>query len=71
MDSFSVIGQSVPRLESEEKVTGRLKYLEDLKLAGLLPAKILRSPHAHATIDRKSTRLNSSHIQKSRMPSSA
>jgi CO/xanthine dehydrogenase Mo-binding subunit len=50
MDKFSVIGQSVPRLESEEKVTGRLKYLEDLKLAGLLQAKILRSPHAHATI---------------------
>ena len=28
-------------------------------------------PSLHAIIDRKSTRLNSSHIQKSRMPSSA
>ena len=28
-------------------------------------------PNATATTDRKSTRLNSSHIQKSRMPSSA
>ena len=28
-------------------------------------------PHTDATRDRKSTRLNSSHIQKSRMPSSA
>ena len=27
--------------------------------------------NAAATVDRKSTRLNSSHIQKSRMPSSA
>ncbi len=56
MDKFSVIGQSVPRLESEEKVTGRLKYLEDLKLTGLLHGKILRSPHAHATIRHIDTR---------------
>ena len=56
MEKFSVIGQSVPRLESEEKVTGRLKYLEDLKFTGLLHAKILRSPHAHATIRQIDTR---------------
>jgi len=49
-NKLSVIGRSVPRLESEEKVTGRLKYLEDLQLTGLLHGKILRSPHAHATI---------------------
>ena len=54
MEKHSVIGQvigkSVPRIESEEKVTGRLKYLEDLKLSGVLHAKILRSPVAHARI---------------------
>ncbi len=50
MGKFSVIGQSVPRLESEEKVTGQLKFLDDLKLPGLLYGKILRSPHAHAKI---------------------
>jgi len=44
------IGQSAPRIESEEKVTGRLQYLEDLKLSGVLHAKILRSPVAHARI---------------------
>ena len=44
------VGKSVPRIESEEKVTGRLQYLEDLKLSGVLHAKILRSPVAHARI---------------------
>ena len=50
MKTLSTIGQSVPRLESEEKVTGRLKYLDDLKIPGMLHAKILRSPYAHASI---------------------
>ena len=50
MGKLSVIGQSVPRLESEEKVTGQLKFLDDLKLPGMLYGKILRSPHAHAKI---------------------
>ena len=50
MQKHSVIGQSVQRIESEEKVTGRLKYLEDWKLSGVLHAKILRSPVAHARI---------------------
>ena len=56
MEKFATIGRSVPRLESEEKVTGRLKYLEDLKLSGVLQAKILRSPVAHARIREIDTR---------------
>ena len=52
MEKHSAIGQSVPRVESEEKVTGRLQYLEDLNLSGVLQAKILRSPVAHARITR-------------------
>jgi len=48
--SGQTIGQSVPRVESEEKVTGRLKYLDDLRLSGVLHAKILRSPVPHARI---------------------
>ena len=50
MDEFSLIGHSVPRLESEDKVTGRLKYLDDVRIPGLLYGKILRSPHPHAVI---------------------
>ena len=34
-------------------------------------ADLIEDPHPPGSIDRKSTRLNSSHIQKSRMPSSA
>ena len=49
-----------------ERDEGELKHLEHQRTA-------LREREAElrATIDRKSTRLNSSHIQKSRMPSSA
>ena len=32
------------------KVTGQAGYLDDLELPGMLQAKILRSPHAHALI---------------------
>ena len=52
MKTKSVIGQSIPRLESEDKVTGRLAYLEDLKMSEMLHAKILRSPLPHATVQR-------------------
>ena len=52
--------------------------IDPLRLSVLLAAGFLASTGSSATncyfdrdIDRKSTRLNSSHIQKSRMPSSA
>ena len=48
--SHDAIGQSVPFKGGRGKVTGRAKYLDDLELPGMLHAKILRSPHAHARI---------------------
>lgn len=45
-----VIGKSVPRLDSPETVDGRAKYTADLKMEGMLHAKLLRSPHHHARI---------------------
>ena len=43
-----------------------------MAVAGALGLEVVLAPReAVAEIDRKSTRLNSSHIQKSRMPSSA
>ena len=42
--------KSVHRIESKPKVTGRLHYLEDIKIAGMLHAKTLRSPLPHAKI---------------------
>jgi CO/xanthine dehydrogenase Mo-binding subunit len=46
------IGLSIPRFDAPEKVTGRTQYVSDLHPAGLLQARLLRSPHAHARIKR-------------------
>ena len=49
-----------PRIMAERRAG---KYLVDVYISGVTTA--------YEVLDRKSTRLNSSHIQKSRMPSSA
>ncbi len=48
----SVIGQSLRRVDGEEKVTGRAKFAGDVELRGTLYARVLLSPHAHARIRR-------------------
>src|SRR5262249_49262553 len=45
-----LIGKDTPRVDGTEKATGRAKYSFDINLPGLLHARILRSPHAHAKI---------------------
>ena len=45
-----VIGERLPRIESIAKVTGEAQYTVDLKMAGMLHGKILRSPLPHAKI---------------------
>src|SRR5687767_15235302 len=50
MSDFKVVGASVPRGEGGDKVRGHTIYAADVKLPGLLWAKILRSPHPHARI---------------------
>jgi CO/xanthine dehydrogenase Mo-binding subunit len=49
------VGLSIPRPDGPEKVTGQVQYVADLKPRGLLHAKLLRSPHAHARIVRIDT----------------
>jgi CO/xanthine dehydrogenase Mo-binding subunit len=44
------VGLSIPRPDGPEKVTGHVQYVADIKPKGLLHAKLLRSPHAHARI---------------------
>jgi len=44
------VGVSIPRPDGPEKVTGRVQYVADIQPRGLLHAKLLRSPHAHARI---------------------
>ena len=47
---FKVIGTRPIRHDAWEKVTGQARYGADIRFAGLLHGKILRSPHAHALI---------------------
>jgi CO/xanthine dehydrogenase Mo-binding subunit len=49
------VGRSLPRVDGVEKVTGRARYVADLALPGLLVARVLRSPYAHARIARIDT----------------
>jgi len=46
----SIIGKSVPRPDAYDKVTGGKGYPVNVKLPGMLHAKILRSPYPHAKI---------------------
>src|SRR6516165_9920322 len=45
-----LIGTKVPRLDAPMKATGRAKYSFDINRPGMLHARILRSPHAHARV---------------------
>src|SRR6266511_1393190 len=48
----TIVGLSVPRLESEAKVTGQGRYVADLELPRMLHARLVRSPYAHARVAR-------------------
>ena len=51
MAEFSVIGESVTRVDAFEKVTGKAMYFgTDFKLPGMLQGKVLWSPHPHARV---------------------
>src|ERR1700704_6565906 len=43
-------GASIKRKEDPALLTGRGRYVDDIKLPGMLHAVVLRSPHAHAGI---------------------
>ncbi|BEQ16905.1 xanthine dehydrogenase family protein molybdopterin-binding subunit [Desulfoferula mesophila] len=53
--AYSAIGKRLPKQDSESLVTGEAKYLDDLKLPGMLYGRIFRSPHPHALIKRINT----------------
>jgi CO/xanthine dehydrogenase Mo-binding subunit len=44
------IGQSLRRCEDRKFLTGKGRYVDDIKLPGTLHLAILRSPHAHARL---------------------
>jgi xanthine dehydrogenase YagR molybdenum-binding subunit len=49
-DRLMVIGKRVLRINARAKVTGAARFTVDIKLAGMLHGRLLRSPHAHARI---------------------
>ena len=46
------IGKSMKRVEDPRFIQGKGKYVANLQIPGMLHAAIVRSPHAHATINR-------------------
>jgi aerobic carbon-monoxide dehydrogenase large subunit len=46
------IGQPLRRREDFKFVSGKGRYVDDIKIAGMLHVAILRSPHAHAVLKR-------------------
>jgi CO/xanthine dehydrogenase Mo-binding subunit len=50
MEELKIVGQRVPKVDAIDKVTGRAKYIQDVKIPGMLYGKILYSKYAHARI---------------------
>jgi CO/xanthine dehydrogenase Mo-binding subunit len=55
LKGYSVIGQSIPRVDAFPKVTGEAKYATDIYLPGMLCAKLIKSIRPHAKILRIDT----------------
>jgi CO/xanthine dehydrogenase Mo-binding subunit len=50
MQNLCSVGKRVPKLDAVDKATGRVKYIQDLKVPGMIYGKILYSKYAHARI---------------------
>ena len=48
--TMAKLGTPVKRIEDDRLITGRGKYVDDVKIAGMLHVALVRSPHAHALI---------------------
>lgn len=51
-DEMRVVGKRVPRVDAVKLALGKPAFTDDFTLPGILHAKILYSPHAHARIKR-------------------
>jgi len=50
LDDLHIVGQRISRVEGVEKATGTALFATDVKFAGMLYGKVLRSPLPHARI---------------------
>src|SRR5690606_26034476 len=48
---FDVVGKARRRVDGRAKVTGHLRFADDLAMPRMVHAKLLRSPHPHAVIE--------------------
>ena len=45
-DAYSIVGQSVPRVDLPAKATGELVYVQDMRVPGMLHGRVVRPPYA-------------------------
>jgi nicotinate dehydrogenase subunit B len=46
VDAYTIVGQSVPRVDLPAKATGELVYVHDVRLPGMLHGRVVRPPYA-------------------------
>jgi nicotinate dehydrogenase subunit B len=46
VDSYTIVGQSVPRIDLPAKATGELVYVHDMRVPGMLHGRVVRPPYA-------------------------
>src|SRR6056297_1927524 len=49
-ETLRIVGAVTERVDAHDKVTGRARYTVDAHAPGMLHAKVLRSPRAHARV---------------------
>jgi xanthine dehydrogenase YagR molybdenum-binding subunit len=60
---LSVVGKRTPRVDGRLKVTGAAKYTADVRLPGMLFARMVTSPHPHARVLSIDTSAAAAHTQ--------
>jgi nicotinate dehydrogenase subunit B len=46
VDAYTIVGQSVPRIDLPAKATGELVYVHDIRVPGMLHGRVVRPPYA-------------------------
>jgi CO/xanthine dehydrogenase Mo-binding subunit len=55
MNTLNSVGHPTHRIDAEQRVTGTATYTGDVRLPGMLYARVLRCPHPHARVKRVDT----------------
>ena len=54
-ERYRFVGKATPRKDAGEIVTGKAKFISDVKIPNMLYGKVLRSPYPHANIKKIDT----------------